>query len=1367
MARQSLKGLGDNVTVSDPYSIADKVTELNPAPRAIPDLTPAPGLELNGHGATVAGVLDELKNGYVEPEVFDDPTFGQLLGAAFRTENIVGSAIANLDVMRAGGVDSPVLSAEAAVQRAYADGLDQYAGILATSKTVAEYEANKAAVIREAEDRRLLQAAGFVGSFVPIAAAALFDVTTAIPGVAVVKGGSTVLNTAKAVAGAAVADATITEAALQATQRLRTPMESASNIAMSAVLGGVIGAGVGGMAGRFGNAVTNKIDARSAVANSPEGFAKMRGVGAAATKEWDALQAQTALTQDKLNTIEFKTLDWVDQNMDWAGWVGDKIRNPRRSLENGLSPAEREFANQIAGNPRLSAMEAQGVAEFEGHSFQSAHNEIQGYALDFVHDAEKAWAQSKTAFAGNKEEFGKQVALAIVRDEPHPDPIIESLAKNARDKVFNRIKDQLIANGTFVDDLQVKNADHYLPIIYDSLSIQARKDDFIAAEAAEYAAELRNEMADARTFNETRAKGIEAENQKVAREKAEIEAETKANVETISANREKELAEFEERRVLDLDQLRAERDDKIFELQRTKDELIDALDDAEDIRAAQESDKARIKEETERLRTERDEKLVAIRDKRDQASDKKAARKTAKAEIEAARTEYKETLAKLKDQVSTERSEMAATTKSERAKIERQTKSAIEKTERDAIRQEAKLVARQKKEKGKLQATYQKQLDTARTAAKEAKEASRAARVNATAKKDVKLRTEGDIKAEATRLAEELYASVTGQRRFTLDHEVGAALANYRKKRTNPARHERLIEMGFVKTDILDIVEHYTRTAGTDAAAGRVFKKEIETVDPETGEKVTKMVGDHNFSKVLKDIEADYKVLIDNPTLSRSDQRKVNKAPKDKQDALRNELLAKTERSLLNKRDRAIRNVEVLRSLIRGGSIDGSDGSNWNELAEVLGLFNYMRLMGGVVLSSLGDPINIMLANGFGRTFREGLTPMFRDFDGAWKNADGEARRTTRLLMQNVEREMNKTVMDVMDLGNPLARDGSTVNFMRKMANHFSNLTGITAWNSFWRQVAGRTVQARVLEDAVKGFDNLSPSEKAWLANNRVTPAKLDAIREAWEAQPVQRLPDGGVYPDLDRWPAEARETLQILASNEASNNIIAPQFVDKMAMSATPGGRLVGQFRSHMFANQVRLIGRNRQLAMLDNEKAGQVYTALGMLVGMGLVVDYVKHATGDITFDGTSKKGTGQSSHEKWMENFEANPFDTTFNALDRSGVFGVMMEADNIADKIFGSGIRATGRYLAGDENAIGSSRLKNRGVIDTLAGPSAGLIEDTAGAATAFKHLLQNGEISRNDWKTARRILPGQNAWIGIQQTLNEGEKQVGHIYDWQQ
>ncbi len=1312
MARQSLKGL-DKGGINDAFSVADKVTDL--APQRTPDLNLAarPGLELDGQDRVAAETVRELRDGYAEPDTFAEPTFGDLIGAAFRTENTVGSAIANIDVSRARNVDSPELSPEAAVDRAYKDGFGDHAGLLGKSRTEAEYEANRDALAREIEDRRLLEAAGFFGSFVPIAAAAILDLPTLLPGGAIVKGGATVARTAASVAGAAVADATITEAALQSTQRLRTPLESASNIAMSAVLGGVIGGVAGGVAGRFGADVSNKIDARSQAANSPEGFAKARGLGAAAVAEWDGVMATPSFTKSQLDTIEFKTLDFVDAQAPRLGWIGDAIRNPRRSLENGMTPTEREFANQIAANPRITPDDVAGNVTAPSETFASAHGEISGRSLDFVHDAEKTWKEVKQDFKGNKEEFGKEVALAVVRDEPHPDPRIEALAKNFRAKVSNPIKDELIANGQFKEDLEVANADHYMPIIYDGQAIMKDRDAFLEFEAADYAAVIRDENATARSANATRNKAAQAELDRVRADLNQVALERKENLRTLTLNRKTALEKFDKEAPKELAEPRKKRDDVLAS-----------------------------------LRKERDAEIVETREARDEM---------------------------LKgDLTPTQRSRIRTSGKTAITKLTRDYAKKLAEAEKDYLKSVAKVEKRLATERAKLNQKFDELVDGSKRAVSEAEAAVKASKELPPANKTIQFKTEGDIRAEAYRRAEELYKSVTGQRRFTLDHEVGAGLANYRKPRKNPARHENLITKGWVKTDILDITEHMTRTAGTDAALGRVFKKEVVDLDADgkpildaNGKRQMKMIGDTDLSVVIKGITDEYQVLLDNVALTRSQERAVSKLAPDLQDARRAELRAKNEVDLTNKRDRAIRNVEVLKSLIRGGSSNTSDGSNWNEVAEVLGLFNYMRLMGGVILSSLGDPINIMMANGFARTLREGLMPMFKDFDGAFKNADGDARRVTRLLMQNVEREMNKTVMDIMDLGNPMARDGSTVNFMRKAANHFSHLTGITAWNSFWRQVAGRTVQARVLENAIKGFDNLSPSEKAWLTNNRITPKKLEAVREAYDAQTVKVLPDGGVYPDLDKWPKDAVDTLRQIAFNEQSGNVVAPQFVDKMAMSATPMGRLIGQFRSHMFANQVRLIGRNRQLAMLDKEKAGQVYTGLGMIVAMGLVVDYVKHATGDVTFDGSSKTGTGESSHEKWLKQFEANPFNTTFNALDRSGVFGIMMEADNILDKTMGLGVRASGRSVFGDEMATGSSRMKERGVFDTLLGPSVGLVEDTLGAAQAFKHILQEGEMSRNDFKTLRRVLPGQNVWLGIQQTLNEGEKQVGNLYDWQE
>lgn len=1347
---------------------------------------PNPDLELGNYARAVSQTMDDIYNGYgIPPEELDGPGLADVLGAAFRQENVAVNAIGALAGMFEGEGDITPLTPAELYEKIRGEGLDEYTDKFVDIGTVGEFNKRAAKIKQEVEDRKVLAAAGFGGMAASMLAGTL-DVTTLIPF------GAGAVRTAKGVAAAAAADAAVSEAGLHATQYTRTLEESASAVAMSAVLGGAIGTA---LHAKFGPKTSEMVDRRAM-----EAAADFQGAaGAARIRAWDDA------VNKPVETIELQSIRLMDKV---PGWIGDKLRNPFRALSlNENSSAARAFADGIASKPWISKSDIEGTTP-SGTTVMVEYNGYTASFADVVHVADKEWARAAASFNGNRDQFGLEVTLTAITGERHAVDAVNVAADKVRAHP-EIIKKSLIESGVFDEDLKVKHAKHYMPIVYDVENIRARKDEFIEFEFEAIRRELDNDVAEARLEWAKAQLQAQSNRDVIEQAKAEHDAgmvalreEQAAEIEALKTRRDGDLADTKveaDRISQGLEKLRAERNEKTVaveaelkelraaraEIKEAREEAIVALQGTEargtegksNYRASEsfkpelfqaystdEASKA-IRARAEKVRKalgEADDSEAKIARMKEEEAEARAeaikqTEKKRRAALRDARALYRDLLRSNQDAINAKLSE--------RAEVKAQYDEWIKGFEADLTAERAAAAVKQdrvtsayNKSLSKLKKDHAAALAKADEVGKAEMDKATAGLRTATDKPRIISMTKDELDAEARAKAQGIFDTLINNNARFVDHDaVGKSLSNYRKARTNPVEHADLVRRKFVKYDPLDLLEFYTRTAGMDAAMSKVYKRPVEQADGSV-----KWVGDPSLSGkggVKDEIMSEYKSMIDFASLT-VDQRIKAEKIKDPvaRKAFEDQALGDNIKKLTDERDRVLRDVEVLRLLMRGGDDGGIDGKKWTEFAEKLGIINYMRLMGGTVLSSLGDPINIMISNGFGRTFKEGILPMIRDFNGAWKNADGDARRLTRLMALNMERELNRTAMDIADLGSPVRKTDPSTDFLRRLASRFSVVTGIQAWNSLWRQIAGRTILSRVLDNSVQGWDNLSAAERAWMSNNRLDASDLQLIKAAWEAQPRKHLPDGGMYPDVENWDPKAREAMFRIASQESVNNVIAPTPIDKMSMQVTPAGRLVSQFRSHMLANQIRLIGRQRALAMQDRGHAMQVYTGLFMLAAMGVVVDYLKHATGQVTLTGDSKGEPGKSPHDKWVEEFEANPFTGTFNALDRAGIFGVMMEADNLLHKTMGLGVRATGQYAFG-EGKVQSSRTRNRAAVDVLFGPSVGLVNDTF---TAFGVL--DGEVERHEVKALRRLSPFQNMPI-LQQVLNEGEAQLGNIYVW--
>lgn len=170
----------------------------------------------------------------------------ETIPAALRTENMIGSFVSKPKTrLEEGEFDyDPFDDIE---------GYEEFASAFIYAGSDFDKQRIKASIDRERKDREILAASG-AGGFVAAIAASFVDPTILLPVGGSLKKGESLLRIANRTAIAGGAATVVQEAGLQATQELRTPEESAMNIAGATVLSGVLGGAIG--------AIVNKADAK-------------------------------------------------------------------------------------------------------------------------------------------------------------------------------------------------------------------------------------------------------------------------------------------------------------------------------------------------------------------------------------------------------------------------------------------------------------------------------------------------------------------------------------------------------------------------------------------------------------------------------------------------------------------------------------------------------------------------------------------------------------------------------------------------------------------------------------------------------------------------------------------------------------------------------------------------------------------------------------------------------------------------------------------------------------------------------------------------------------------------------------------------
>lgn len=394
-----------------------------------------------------------------------DPTFLETLGAAFRQDNLIGSALTNVQL----GMDRQTLTKVDPNYNVYQDpdfskfiheAPDDWDDVY--NRTAAE--AKRSQIEKEQKDRATLSAAGWTGLGASLVAG-VADPTILIPGGALARTGAvgySALRSAASVGAMAAAATGLQEAGLQATQETRTAAESAIAIGGSAILGGLIGAG----ASRFLSAgewsrVSKQIETdlidegvEDAVGVTDTIVKRMQSAGAAAVDE---------IKLDDLSVGGPKAAQIV------ARATAAARLNP--GIETMFSPSVkvRETYSRMVDNPVYTTMQMEGRSL--GPDVENLVKQYQRGALaDWLESSRNIYREArKSGYTGSKTEFYEAVAKAGRRGDVDPggNEFITRAAQEARSKVFDPLLERAQRIGLLPEDVKVTTAASYVTRLWN------------------------------------------------------------------------------------------------------------------------------------------------------------------------------------------------------------------------------------------------------------------------------------------------------------------------------------------------------------------------------------------------------------------------------------------------------------------------------------------------------------------------------------------------------------------------------------------------------------------------------------------------------------------------------------------------------------------------------------------------------------------------------------------------------------------------------------------------------------------------------------------------------------------------------------
>tara|TARA_R110002111_G_scaffold61697_2_gene102444 strand:- start:3136 stop:5037 length:1902 start_codon:yes stop_codon:yes gene_type:complete len=550
-------------------------------------------------------------------------------------------------------------------------------------------------------------------------------------------------------------------------------------------------------------------------------------------------------------------------------------------------------------------------------------------------------------------------------------------------------------------------------------------------------------------------------------------------------------------------------------------------------------------------------------------------------------------------------------------------------------------------------------------------------------------------------------------------------------------RHQDLYRAGFDRLELQDVAEQITdRILGTpdgrlpyDTAVGdvrprrggradvsgplkgRSFKIPDEMIEPYL-ENDIEMIG----RIYTRSMSADVELVKAFGSVDMLDQ--IENVRRDFARMSREAKSAAERQKIQKQRDAAIRDIAGVRDRVRGVyALPQDPDSVFVRGVKVVKSLNYLRLLGGMTLSALPDPVRPVMVHGLMPVLQDGLLPMIRNFKG-YRLATEEIKLAGTAL----DMVLDSRTMAIADVMDDFGRHSKFERAIQSMTNNFGVVSLMAPWNAAVKQFTGVVTMTNMLKAAARvraGRATAKDLEK--LAASGIDRLMARKIADQFSAHGVT---DRGVRMANTRaWTdGDAVDAVRNAILRDVDRTIVTPG-QDKPLWMSTVLGSAIGQFKSFQFAStqRVMLSGlQQRDLAAL---------TGLVGMVGVGMLSYYLK----------TKLAGRDVSDDpRKWI-----------VEGVDRAGVTGWLFEANNMIEKLT--------RGSVGVGAVIGAqpmSRFASRSVPEAILGPSLGTMINLSLATGA----IATGDISKSDVSAFRRLLPYQNLFY-LRGILDEAEASI--------
>lgn len=431
---------------------------------------------------------------------------------------------------------------------------------------------------------------------------------------------------------------------------------------------------------------------------------------------------------------------------------------------------------------------------------------------------------------------------------------------------------------------------------------------------------------------------------------------------------------------------------------------------------------------------------------------------------------------------------------------------------------------------------------------------------------------------------------------------------------------------------------------------------------------------------------------------------------------------SKEQQAIEASRRATIRDMEGIRDRLRGTYRLPADPSSLVLRAgRIARNLNYLRLLGGMTISAVPDMAKVVFQHGLTSTFRDGFLPMIRNFK-AFRLAAEEVKLSGTAL----DMVLDSRAMAMADIADDFGHHSKFERGLQSLSSRFGVVSLMAPWNASLKQFAGLVTMTNILKAAervAKGGGSADDIRK--LAAAGIDDDLAARITQQFAEHGDNQ--DGVLIAGGVNWTDQgALDAFRAAVVRDVDRIVVTPG-QDKPLWMSTELGKAVGQFKSFGVSSMQKTL-----LAGLQQRDAATLNGVM-LTLGLGAFVYWAK-----------------QTNAEQPISD---DPAVWAVEALDKSGLTGWLMDANNIAEKA------TRGRVGFSAITGQQVSRYSSRNVIGAFLGPSADAVSDIFQVSGS----IFAGDTTKADLHKARQLVPAQNLFY-VRQLFNRIEEATGNALD---